>query len=51
MLAIGALAVVPGLPFLVSDAAMFVRFRHWAIFVGGLMIGAVLARARARLGS
>lgn len=50
LLAIGvALALVPGLPFLVSDAAMFGRFRHWAIFVGGLTIGAVLACARTRL--
>lgn len=44
-----ALALVPGLPFLQSDAAAFGRFRNWAIFVGGLLIGAVLSRARARL--
>lgn len=42
------LAVVPGLPFLESDAPVFVRFHNWAIFVGGLVIGAVLAAARER---
>ncbi len=45
-----ALAVVPSLPFLHSDAALFVRFHNWAIFVGGLLTGAVLTRARTRLG-
>ncbi len=44
-----ALAVVPSLPFLLSDATWFTRFRNWAIFVGGLLTGAVLARARTRL--
>jgi len=44
-----ALAVIPGLPFVQSDAALFVRFHHWAIFVGGLLTGAVLMRARTLL--
>lgn len=52
LLALGAgvlLAVVPGLPFVHSDAALFARFHDWGIFVGGLLIGAVLARAHAEL--
>lgn len=44
-----ALAVVPSLPFLQSDAALFVRFHNWAIFVGGLLAGAVVSRAQTRL--
>lgn len=44
-----ALAVVPNLPFLQSDAALFVRLHNWAIFVGGLLTGAVVSRARMRL--
>ena len=44
-----ALAVVPSLPFLDSDAELFVRFHNWALFVGGLLTGAVLTRARTRL--
>lgn len=44
-----ALAVVPSVPFLQSDAVLFVRFHHWAIFVGGLLTGAVIARAQMRL--
>ncbi len=45
------LAVAPNLPFLVSEAVAYGRFRNWAIFTGGLVVGAVLARARARLPS
>lgn len=44
-----ALAVVPSMPFVQSDAVLFVRFHNWAIFVGGLLTGAVIARARTRL--
>ena len=44
-----ALAVVPSLPFLASEAVLFVRFHNWALFSGGLITGAVLARLRARL--
>lgn len=44
-----ALAIIPSLPFVQSDAALFVRFHHWAIFVGGLLTGAVLMRARTLL--
>lgn len=47
ILAVGvAFAVLPSLPFVTSDAAAFTRFHRWAIFVGGLLIGAVLATAR-----
>lgn len=52
LLALGAgvlLAVAPGLPFVQSDGALFARFHDWGIFVGGLLIGAVLARAHAEL--
>lgn len=44
-----ALAVVPSMPFVQSEAVLFVRFHNWAIFVGGLLAGAVIARARERL--
>lgn len=44
-----ALAVVPSLPFVASDAPLFLRFQNWAIFVGGLLIGATLTRIRTRL--
>lgn len=44
-----AMAILPSLPFLQSDGPLFVRFHNWAIFVGGLLTGAVLARMRARL--
>lgn len=50
VLAVGVgLAVVPSLPFLQDDGATFMRFHNWAIFVGGLLIGAVISRARTRL--
>lgn len=50
ILAVGiVLAVVPSLPLLQSDAVLFVRFHNWSIFVGGLLTGAIVARARERL--
>lgn len=44
-----ALVVVPSMPFVQSEAVLFERFHNWAIFVGGLLTGAVIARARVRL--
>ena len=50
VLAVGVgLAIVPSLPFLQSDAALFARFHDWALFVGGLLTGVVMSRARTRL--
>lgn len=43
------LAVVPGLPFLESPAVAFVRFHNWSIFAGGMLLGWLLAEARASL--
>jgi len=47
--AAAALAVVPSLPFLKSEATAFLRFHNWALFVAGLIFGWVLATARAAL--
>jgi len=44
-----ALAVVPSLPFVQLEATAFVRFHNWALFVAGVIIGSVLATARAAL--
>jgi len=47
--AAAALAVVPSLPFLQSEATAFLRFHNWALLVAGLILGWVLATARAAL--
>lgn len=47
--AAAALAVVPSLPFLQSEATAFLRFHNWALLVAGLIFGWVLATARAAL--
>jgi hypothetical protein len=47
--AAAALAVLPSLPFVQSEATAFVRFHNWALFVAGLILGGVLATARAAL--
>lgn len=46
-----ALAVVPNLPFVVTDGMFYGRIRNWSIFVAGLLIGAVLTGAQGRLPS
>lgn len=45
-----ALAVLPGLPFIQSDATAFVRLHNWAIFAAGVILGWTLANARGSLG-
>ncbi len=47
--AAAALAVVPSLPFVQSEATAFLRFHNWALFAAGLLFGWVLATARATL--
>lgn len=47
--AAAALAVVPSLPFLQSEATAFSRFHNWSLLVAGLVLGWVLATARAAL--
>ncbi len=44
-----ALAVIPGLPLVESEAGLWVRFHNWSIFVAGILFGWVLANARASL--
>ncbi len=43
------LAVLPSLPLVESEATAFVRLHNWAVFAGGLVLGWVLASARASL--
>ncbi len=45
-----ALAVLPSLPFIQSEATAFVRLHNWAIFAAGVILGWVLANARGSLG-
>ncbi len=47
--AAAALAVVPSLPFVQSEATAFLRFHNWALFVAGLILGWLLATARGGL--
>lgn len=44
------LAVLPGLPFIQSEAPAFVRLHDWAVFAGGVILGWALASARGSLG-
>jgi len=42
------LAAGSSLPFIPNDGETYRRFHHWALFAGGLLVGAELGTARAR---